>query len=231
MNRPTGVPPDRRNQPLLDEVTAYIREMIMSGQIAQGEHVRPEPIAGILGVSNTPIREALLTLRGEGLIELVPRRGFIVASVSENDVRDLFWSQAVFASELAARAALVITPEQIVELERIDAAFEQATHDGDTATVAELGHRFHRIINLAAASHQLTVLLDSVVKRLPNRFYASMEAHVASSRDDHRGLVRALADQDAGAARAITQRHILDSADTVLAILGSAGVTAEVTSA
>ncbi|MEV6062878.1 GntR family transcriptional regulator [Nocardia asteroides] len=228
MSRSTGFPPGG-HQLLLDEVAAYIREMIMSGRIARGEHVRPEPIAEILGVSNTPVREALLTLRGEGLIDMVPRRGFLVAPVSENDVRDLFWSQALFAAELAARAALVIEPAQVAELERVDAEFARAAETGDTDAVAELGHRFHRIINLAASSHQLSILLDSVVKRLPNRFYASMEAHVATSRDDHRELVRALTARDAEAARAITRRHILDSADTVVDLLGLSVANAQTT--
>src|SRR3984885_15969294 len=106
-------------QQLPEEVASYVREMIVSGEVRPGEFLRMERIAEAVGVSNTPVREGLLILRSEGLVELVPRRGFVVSPFSRQDVRDLFWAQAQLARELAARAARNISPDQLAELEVI----------------------------------------------------------------------------------------------------------------
>ncbi|SFW79858.1 GntR family transcriptional regulator [Amycolatopsis australiensis] len=211
-------------QQLPEEVATYVRELIMSGQAKPGEFLRTEPIAEAVGVSNTPVREGLLSLRSEGFVELVPRRGFVVAPVSRQDIRDLFWAQAQFSSELAARAAKKITTDELERLEAINEDFEKAVEAGDQETVARLGHEFHRRINLAAGSHRLTMLLSSVVKHLPNRFYASIEEHVTATRNDHAELVQALRGRHARKARTIAEQHILEGADSVIKMLEERGL-------
>src|SRR5690606_36713204 len=79
-----------RRRHLGDEVAAYERELIMSGQVGHGEFLRLERIADDLGISVTPVREALLSLRGEGFVTLEPRRWFMPASLTLQDVQDLF---------------------------------------------------------------------------------------------------------------------------------------------
>src|SRR3984885_14369894 len=106
-----------RRQQLPEEVASYVRELIISGTVKPGEFLRMERIAEQGGVSNTPVREGLLTLKSEGFVQLVPRRGFVVAPFTQQDVRDLFWAQAQLAKELAARAAKKITPEHVARLE------------------------------------------------------------------------------------------------------------------
>ncbi|WP_238606065.1 GntR family transcriptional regulator [Amycolatopsis sp. Poz14] len=217
---------DGRKQ-LPEEVATYVRELIMSGQVKPGEFLRTEPIAEAVGVSNTPVREGLLSLSSEGFVELVPRRGFVVAPVTRQDIRDLFWAQAQFSAELAARAAKRITPDEIARLEAINDDFEKAAKAGDPETVTRLGHDFHRQINLAADSHRLTMLLNSVVKHLPNRFYASIEEHVTATRNDHVELVQALRGRHARKARTIAERHILEGADSVIRSLEERGLWAD----
>ena len=216
-----------RRQQLPDEVATYVRELIMSGRVRPGEFLRMEPIAEAVGVSNTPVREGLLALSNEGFVELVPRRGFMVAAVSRQDVRDLFWAQAQFASELAARAAKKITPQRLEKLEALNAEFDRAVATGDQAGITDLGHRFHREINLAADSRRLSLLLGAVVKHLPNRFYASIEGHLGSTRNDHADLIDALRGRNTRKARSITERHILDGADGVIKMLEERGLWAE----
>src|ERR1700733_5141246 len=165
----------RRRQQLPEEVASYVREMIISGKVRPGDFLRTEPIAEAVGVSNTPVREGLLALRSQGFVQLVPRRGFLVASFTPQDVRDLFWAQAQLAGELAARAARKMTPELVDKLEANLAAYEKALADGDEDGVAGLGYSFHRGINLAAGSYRLALLLGSMARHLPNRFYATIE--------------------------------------------------------
>ena len=114
----------RRRPQLSDQVAGHVRAWIMSGQVRPGEFIRLDETAAELGVSVTPVREALLTLRGEGLVELVPHRGYLVSPLSREDVADIFWLQGRLAVELAQRAARKIDAE-VVDAEVIEEA------DGD----------------------------------------------------------------------------------------------------
>ena len=111
--------PIRRPQ-LADEVATHLRALIMSGRLRPGERVRLEEVAEQLGVSITPVREALLTLRGEDMVELEPRKGYVVAPLSKQDIVDVFTVQGDIAGELAARAAVRLTAEHLAELSTVD---------------------------------------------------------------------------------------------------------------
>jgi len=213
----------RERQQLPEEVAGYVRELIITGAVRPGEFLRMERIAEALKVSNTPVREGLLLLRSEGLVELVPRRGFVVSPFSRQDVRDLFWVQSQLARELAARAAKKITPEQLAELAVILDQYEAAVADGDEDSIGEFGHLFHRRINLAADSHRLALLLSSVVRQLPNRFYAAIETRASTGGDDHQLLMEALRRRDARTAKALMERHILARGDFLIEILQRRG--------
>jgi len=214
---------NRRRQ-LPDEVASYVREQIMSGHLRPGDFLRMEPIAEAVGVSNTPVREGLLRLSSEGFVSLVPRRGFVVAPFTRQDVSDLFWAQGQLAGELAARTAKRITPELIARLEAIEDRYDQAVAEHDSHLIAELSHAFHREINLAASSHRLSLLLAGIAKHLPNSFYATLESHVAESRTEHREIIDALRKRNARKARTLMESHIARSAEDVVAILEERGL-------
>ncbi|WP_345657849.1 GntR family transcriptional regulator [Streptomyces siamensis] len=218
---------DSKRQQLSEEVASYVRELIISGKVQPGEFLRMEPIAEAVGVSNTPVREGLLSLSSEGFIELVPRRGFVVTSFSKQDVRDLFWVQAQLGGELAARAAIKITSEQLTGLETIAKQQEEAIEAGDEDEMVEYGHAFHRQINLAADSPRLALLLRSVVKQLPNRFYLSIEGRAAATREEHPLILEALRRRSSRMARSLMEQHILDSADHLIETLEERGLWKE----
>ena len=216
---------DSHRQPLPEEVAAYLRERIISGEVKPGEYLRMEPIAEALGVSNTPVREGLLALRSEGFVRLVPRRGFVVASFSRQDVRDLFWIQAQLAGELAARAAKTVTPERLERLQDLVDEHEKVVAEGgNTDDIASLAHLFHREINLTAHSDHLALLLGHVVRQLPNRFYAEIEGQVGGSLVDHPSILEALRDRDSRRARRQMEKHLLGRADQLIEMLELRGV-------
>src|SRR3954449_638321 len=156
----------RQRRQLPEEVASYVRGLIFSGAVAPGEFLRLEPVAEALGVSNTPVREGLLSLRSEGLVQLVPRRGFMVAPFDQQDVRDLFWVQAQLAGELAARAAKNITKEALAQLEHTTEKHAEAILSGDREAVSRLGHHFHAIVNKAAGSYRLAHPAKSLIAHL-----------------------------------------------------------------
>ncbi len=221
-------PPVRaRRTQLPEEVAAYVRELIISGAVRPGEFLRLETISKAVGVSNTPAREGLLLLKSEGFVRLIPRRGFVVTPFNASDIHDLFWAQAQLASELAARAATKITAEQIAFLERNIVEYDEAIAANSGERIAELGHQFHRAINLAADSNRLALLLGSFVRHLPNRFYAEIEGHLKSTHDEHPVLLKALKAHDADKARDLMAHHIMEGAEQLIASLEKRGLWSE----
>lgn len=208
---------------LSDDVAAYVRELIVSGQVKPGEFLRTEPIAQALGISNTPVREGLLHLQGEGFVNQVPRRGFAVAEFTAQDVRDLFWVQATLGSQLASRAATLITVEELDELDALNSDRIAAGRAGQTDRMIKCGHDIHRGINLAARSPRLTIVLDQISRRLPSSFYAEVEGHDEIN-TAHAALVNALRAGDAEKAGRLMQEHIMSGVDELVERLAEQGI-------
>jgi len=212
--RPEGQIVQRRQ--LSDEVSAHVRESIMSGRLRPGEFIRAERIAEELDLSATPVREGLLSLKGEGFVELKPRRGFVVAPLSASDVRDLFTAQSLLAGELAARAAGRMDVAGLDELDRLHTQLRKAAGEDDGDAVEQLNHEFHRLINLAAGSPRLAWMLSIATRFAPRRFFASIPGWSEASAQDHAAILAALRVGDAAAARIAMARH-MDNAGELLA--------------
>jgi len=199
----------QRRQPLSEEVATHVRALIMSGALRTGEFVRLDRIAAELGVSATPVREALHALRGEGFLTFEPRRGFVVAPLSPQDVEDLFLVQADIAGELAARAARATSPEWLAELRELQSQLTTATDSGQADDVVEYNQLVHRHINLRAGSPKLEFLLSVAVRYVPQPFFTTIDGWLEASANDHDAVIAALEAGDAEAARTSMRQHIL----------------------
>jgi DNA-binding GntR family transcriptional regulator len=188
----------------------------MSGNLRPGDFIRQERIADELELSATPVREGLLSLRGEGFVELKPRRGFVVAPLSASDVRDLFTAQALIAGELVSRAALRLGAEDLRELTEVHEALRKAAAKGDGELVESLNHDFHRRINLAANAPRLAWMLSISTKFAPRRFFATIPGWSKASAQDHAAIISAIKAGDAAAARAAMTQH-MENAGELLA--------------
>lgn len=210
------VPRRPRRPQLNDEAAAFVREMIMSGQLQPGEFLRPDSVAETLGISATPVREGLLALRSEGFLLLEPRRGFVVAPLSAADIRDLFRAQSLLAGELAARAASRLQASDEEELDRLQEALADAAKEEDTDEMEVLNHNFHRVINRAADSRKLAWSLSVVARYVPSRFYAGIDGWPEASLVDHARIIKALHRRNAEASRSAMEAHV-DHAGSLLA--------------
>ena len=198
---------DERRQ-LSERVAAYVREAIMVGDLRAPEFIRTEHLAAQLGVSATPVREALMILHSEGAVRWVPRRGFRVLDVSAQDVADLFEVQAFIAGELAARASGTLTDVEIDTMRATQAELESAVAEGATERVERLNHEIHRTINRAGGTGRLTSLLNLTVQYVPRNYYGRVEGWDLASAHDHADVLTALARRDADAARRAMAEHV-----------------------
>ncbi|MFT4165078.1 MAG: GntR family transcriptional regulator [Microlunatus sp.] len=201
---------------LSDVAAAYLRDMIMAGELRPGTSVRAETVAEALDISTTPAREALQALRVEGFVRLQPRRGFLVADLTGADISDLFTVQSLIAGELAARAAKAVTDSDLRELDALHLELVAAAARGDHAELEETNHAFHRRINLLVDAPKIIWVLGLLTRYVPRRFYATIEGWPAATVDDHAELLAGLHARDPQRTRRAMADHIMH-AGTLLA--------------
>jgi DNA-binding GntR family transcriptional regulator len=194
---------------LSEDVARHVRQRIFEGTYAAGSYVRLEQLAAELGVSVTPVREALLGLHAEGLLVQQPHRGFMVLPVTGRDIADVSSVQAHIGGELAARAAINITDEGLVALKEIQTQLENAYEREDHESAVRLNHEFHRAINVAADSPKLSQLMGQITRYAPESVFPAVTGWPARSTKDHRRVLAALEDRDGERARTAMSEHFI----------------------
>ncbi len=202
-----------RRQQLSDEVASYLRQAIMAGEIAPGESVRAEALGDQLDVSATPVREALHSLRVEGFLDLAPRKGFAVAPLTADDIRDIYEAHALIAGELAARAAARVDNAQLAALRKVHESLIESARTGATERLEQLNHEFHRGLYLIAGSERLRWALSSFVKYVPSAFYSQIDGWPETTAADHGEIFEALQNRDPEKARSLMAQHIRNSGE------------------
>jgi DNA-binding GntR family transcriptional regulator len=220
--------PDFAARPQLsDDVARFVRRRIFDGTYVAGSYIRLDQLAAELGISVTPVREALLALRGEGLVAQQPHRGFVVLPVTGRDVADVANVQAHVGGELAARAAINITDEQLRELKQIQAQLEEAYAGDDNELTVRLNHEFHRAINVAADSPKLAQVMLQITRYAPESVFPAIEGWPDQSMKDHRRILSALKKHDDKLARAAMSEHLAAGAIPLIDHLIARGVVTE----
>jgi DNA-binding GntR family transcriptional regulator len=220
--------PDFAARPQLsDDAARFVRKRIFDGTYSAGEYVRLDQLAAELGISVTPVREALFQLRAEGLLAQQPRRGFVVLPVTGRDLADVANVQAHVGGELAARAAINIDDDGLRELKEIQAQLEQAyAGDNDERTV-RLNHEFHRAINVAADSPKLAQLMSQITRYAPESVFPAIAGWPHQSIKDHRRVLAALAKHESELARKAMSEHLAAGAAPLIDHLIERGVVDE----
>ncbi|MGW5523954.1 GntR family transcriptional regulator [Gordonia sp. NPDC003950] len=197
-----------------------IRRRVFSGEMKPGTKVDQDALADRLGMSKLPVREALISLAGEGIIETIPRRGAFVADLAREDIRDHYWMLGVISGLAAERASMNLTDDELAELSALATRMESAD---DLLALERLNFGFHRVVNLGARSRRLVAELRLLSGAIPDGFFDSHPESVASSLRDHREIVDALASRSPGMARTLTEGHFLRGGHRAVALLEERG--------
>ncbi|HMS75402.1 GntR family transcriptional regulator [Gordonia sp. (in: high G+C Gram-positive bacteria)] len=182
-----------------EAIAADLRGRILSGSYAPGDRLRLEQTAREFGVSITPVREALLKLQAEDLVELQPYRGFVVAPLSPEDIDDMFWVQANIYGRIVERCAKNVQPADIAALTEIN--------NREPADITEWEMEFHLVLNTIAGARKLENLLGHANRYTPFGTYTSAPGWHHTARGDHEQLLAALAVNDPESARIAIARE------------------------
>jgi DNA-binding GntR family transcriptional regulator len=161
------------------------------------------------------------------LIAQQPRRGFVVLPVTGRDVTDVANVQAHVGGELAARAAVNITDDQLRELKEIQAQLEEAYAGDDHELTVRLNHDFHRAVNVAADSPKLAQLMSQITRYAPESVFPAIEGWPSQSMKDHRRILSALKKHDDKLARAAMSEHLAAGAVPLIEHLVGRGVVVD----
>lgn len=191
-----------------------IRENIINGVYKENEELRENTIAKELGVSRTPVREALRQLELEGLVKIVPNRGAFVQGITGKDVKDIYAIRSMLEGLCARWATEHITEEQIDELEEIIllSEFHLKRDKEQSQQVTELDGKFHDILYEASNSRILKHVLSDFHKYVKMARKASVTDKVRAEKsiEEHKSILKAIKNKDAGQAEALANAHMMN---------------------
>ncbi len=205
-------------KPLREIVSDALRQAIRDGILPPGERLMEIPLAEELGVSRTPIREAIRILEQEGLIVMIPRRGTYVADMSLKDVTEVFELRSILEELAAELAAERITNEEIEALEQHLVEIGNYMNENNLDNVVQADILFHEILYKASRNDRLVEMINNLREQTLRFRTLSMSqtGRLAKTWDEHRQLVEAISDRDVERARQIARIHMEESEKTLL---------------
>jgi DNA-binding GntR family transcriptional regulator len=207
-----------RHKPLGEEVTQRLRKMIIHGELKPGERLVEERLAGQLGISRTPLREALHRLEQQRMISKRAQGGYVVRPLTYQEVEEAVDVRAVLESFAAERAAKRRQPVLLERLKDNAERFEKAWLERNEPELQRLNSTFHALVHEMADSmflYRLLAELNEVIERI-TRALASGLAAGSWSAEDHRSLIRAIEQGDQEGAARLAREHVRQGGQWIL---------------
>ena len=205
-------------QPLREVVCETLRDAIRKGKLKPGERLMESQLAEDLGVSRTPVRDAIRKLELEGYVIMMPRRGTYVANLSIRDVNEVFEIRTSLDSLASGLAAERITDEELERLQRLLVAIGGYIEENDMDKIVECDTEFHDLLYQASRNSRLVGIIFNLREQL-TRFRSTSMAfpgRLKATLEEHRRIVEAIAQGDVAEARAAAEYHMEKSEQTLL---------------
>ena len=207
--------------PLRDVVFNTLREAILKGELQPGERLMELQLAAKLGVSRTPIREAIRMLEQEGLAVTIPRRGAEVAKMTEKDMKDVLQVREALDELAVSIACELITDEELEKLAEAVKNFEEAIDTKDIKQIAETDIVFHDIIYQASRNPKLVTILNNLREQI-YRYriqYLKDEKNYPTLLEEHREILAGLMKKDKKLVTDRMRKHVINQAVAVKAMI------------
>jgi len=201
------------SKPLREKIADKIRTDIIKGVFKSGERLVEPKLAKNLGISRTPIREALRQLEGEGFIEIVPRRGAIVKELTIKDIDDLYAIKANLEGLAARQATVNLTEEELESLIMINKKFREIAEKNPEVTDEYMKDNidFHNIFIGASRNDRLVDILDGLSKNFQRlkTMLVSDSGRAAMAAKEHKAIIDAFVSRDPDEAEKSVRNHII----------------------
>jgi len=213
-------------KPLRELVLDAIREAIINGTLKPRERLMEIQLAEELGVSRTPIREALRKLELEGFIVMVPRKGAYVADISFKDIADVFEIRAALEALAAGLAAERITDEELEEMERLVAEKAESIANQDMEKLIKVDTLFHEAIYKASRNQRLTSIISNLREQIQRYRTTSLSypGRMQRSLEEHRSIVEAIQSRDPQIAQQVAREHIENAENSIIEAIKKDGL-------
>jgi DNA-binding GntR family transcriptional regulator len=207
---PLASPPPLASTALYEQVADRLRHQILARELEPGAWIDELKLCGDLGISRTPLREALKVLASEGLVTMKLRRGAYVTEMSERDVQEAYQLLALLESDAVARVAETASDAELAELAQLHLGLEVSLEQRDAFFAAN--ERFHlRLLEIEANRWRQQIVTD--LRRLMklNRHHSLFrDGRLNDSLTEHRALLAALLARDAPACRQLMNEHFMN---------------------
>ncbi len=192
------------------QVYQILRHAILTGELQPGERLVERKLAKQLGVSRTPVREAIRKLELEGLVKHLPNKGAVVVRMSPKDAWDIYNIRSVLEGLAARLAAKSITPDQLQRLEELVIEMEQMVENKDFERLNELHLEYNDIIYKAGRNNRLHQMITNLADYITcfTKVGYSVPGRVREATEEHRELLEAIKKGDGDAAERIGRKHI-----------------------
>lgn len=204
--------------PLRDVVFNTLRDAILTGKLIPGERLMENQLAEKLGVSRTPVREALRMLELENLVELVPRKGAQVLDMTEKDIVNILEIRSALEGLATSLACKKMTKECLQQLKNMEVDFERAVAENDVDRFVDIDEDFHDVIFQATENDKLIQMFRNL--RIQLYRYRMAQAKNDNSMSTivahHRSILRALENHDSEEGAAVAQGHIKYQTESIL---------------
>lgn len=200
------------------KVFDFIEEAVLNGTYKPGDSLIESKLAAELGVSRTPVREALTRLEQEGLVQLVPNKGALVTGISHKDIQDIYTIRIMIEGLAARWAAEQITGDELKELQEAIELEEFYTLKNDIEHLLQLDSRFHQIMYAASKSRPLMYMLKTFHQYIQHARSLSLETpgRAYKALQEHKLILQAIRDRDGERAAALTAEHIRKASENLL---------------
>lgn len=203
-------------RPLADLVYEDLRNAIFEGRLKAGQRILQEELAQSLGVSRTPIRDALQRLEAEGFVDVTAGKGLVVRRFRIEDIKDTYMVRGLLEPKAIEMAVSRMTDEQIEALERLQSDMERLVkEEGSQDELLDANRRFHGLIFEACGSKRLESTIQSLRRSYPRYGFSVFISHADQSLREHREIIDAIRARDVERAVEAHTRHLKTSFDAL----------------
>lgn len=208
-------------KPLREIVFETIREAIITGHLPPGERLMEIQLAEEMGVSRTPVREAIRKLELEGLVIMIPRKGAYVASLSLKDIADVFEVRVALEGLAAGLAAERITEGELEELERTLVKVAEVSEAKDLEALIKLDTEFHDVLYKASRNDRLSQIVSNLREQIQRYRTTSLAipGRMKEALEEHKQIVEAISERNVELAQHLAQAHIENAENSMLEAL------------